>query len=129
MFLDVAMTIVTIVRQSSSNVESERQGRWCRWALREDRQGFGAIHGPCQPKTLTEEVRRQQGKRAENKGACVSVKEGAGGEKHQEVMVTSFKSLLDGVWIFTRAHKGDAKLNWGGDITEGRIFRFGKSGK
>ena len=70
----VAMTLVTIVGQSCSNVEAGgRQG--C----------FGAIHRSFQPKTLTEELQRRQGKRAENKRACVSMKErrrgGEGGEK------------------------------------------------
>lgn len=41
--------------------------------LKADRRRFGAIHDPFHPKTLTEAVQRQQGKRAENKRACVCV--------------------------------------------------------
>ena len=72
------MTIVTIVRQSISNVEAGVVVV----CLKADRRRFGPIQRPFQPKTLTEEIQRQQGKRAENKCACVSMKEGrVGGEE------------------------------------------------
>lgn len=63
-------------------------------SLKADRRRFGAIHSPFQLKTLTEEVQRQRGKRADNEHACVSVIEG--GETSQEVVVMSLTSAVDG---------------------------------
>lgn len=63
------MTIVTIVRQSISNVEAGKgRGGWVVLVpLKADRRWwFRAIH---HPKTLTEELQCCWGKRADNKHA------------------------------------------------------------
>lgn len=69
------MTMVTIVRQSSTNVEAEGRGGGGFESGQEEERRFKGIHRPFWPKTLTEEAQRQQGKRAGNKRACVSMKE------------------------------------------------------
>ena len=107
----VAMTMATIVRQSSSNMEAEDRGGGGFESRQEEEKRSRAIHRPFRPETLTEEAQRQRGKRAENKHACVSMKERErecvcvcveGG--CQEVVVMSFNSMVDGL---TREYGGD----------------------
>lgn len=61
------MTVMTMEKRSSSHAEAERQQRSCWWVWKRNRRRFEAIQLLWQPETLTEEVQREQGERAENK--------------------------------------------------------------